>query len=181
MDSENCSCPLSQKPVQKRFLPQKGASLSVEGVFAKKFLRCGSEIAPDPRRGNPVSPLPRVRRTINYWIGGLLGLLVLSGCKSDRLSERGQPFSAASINSMLHGLRSQFSHRRLDDRDLVPVRFLARTLSSGGLVSEIAPWCWGRSCLARVWALVADKAPSPFRAAIHSGKVPPRWGTMLAS
>ena len=52
------------------------------------------------RGGNPV-----VRRTMIYWIGGLLGLLVLSGCKSDRLSERGQPFSAASINSM-HGLRS---------------------------------------------------------------------------
>ena len=31
------------------------------------------------------------------------------------------------------------------------------------------------------WALVADKAPSPFRAAIHSGKVPPRWGAILAS
>ena len=31
------------------------------------------------------------------------------------------------------------------------------------------------------WALVADKAPSPFRAAIHSGKVPPRSGAMLAS
>jgi hypothetical protein len=59
----------------------------------------------EPRRGNPVSPLSRVRRTIIYWVGGLLGLLVLSGCKSDRLSERGQPFSAA-INSMLHGLRS---------------------------------------------------------------------------
>jgi hypothetical protein len=59
----------------------------------------------EPRRGNPVSPLPGVRRTIIYWIGGLVGLLVLSGCKSDRLSERGQPFSAA-INSMLHGLRS---------------------------------------------------------------------------
>src|SRR4051794_27489719 len=34
LDSENYSCPLSQKPVQKRFLPQKGGSLSVEGVFA---------------------------------------------------------------------------------------------------------------------------------------------------
>jgi hypothetical protein len=53
-----------------------------------------------------VLPLPRIRRTSIYWIGGLLGLLVLSGCKSDRLSERGQPFSAASINSMLHGSRS---------------------------------------------------------------------------
>jgi hypothetical protein len=53
----------------------------------------------EPRGDNPVSPLPRVRRTLIYWIAGLLGLLVLSGCKSDRLSERGQPFSAA-INSM---------------------------------------------------------------------------------
>jgi hypothetical protein len=60
----------------------------------------------EPGPGNPVSPLPRVRRTLICWIGGLLGLLVLSGCKSDRLSERGQPFSAALINSMLHGLRS---------------------------------------------------------------------------
>jgi hypothetical protein len=60
----------------------------------------------EPRRDNSVSPLPRVRRTLIYWIGGLLGLLVLSACKSDRLGERSQPFSAASINSMLHGLRS---------------------------------------------------------------------------
>jgi hypothetical protein len=57
-------------------------------------------------RDNPVSPLPRVRRILIFWIGGLLGLLVLSGCKSDRLSERGQPFSDASISSILHGLRS---------------------------------------------------------------------------
>jgi hypothetical protein len=60
----------------------------------------------EPRRDNPVSPLPRVRRTIIYGIGALLGLLVLSGCKSDRLSDQGQQFSAASINSMLHRLRS---------------------------------------------------------------------------
>jgi hypothetical protein len=58
-----------------------------------------------PRHCNPVPSLPHVRRTMIYWIGGLLGLLVLSGCKSDRLSERGQSFSAASINSM-QGLRS---------------------------------------------------------------------------
>src|SRR5262249_33265515 len=42
----------------------------------------------EPRRDNSVSALPRVRRTLIYWIGGLLGLLVLSACKSDRLSER---------------------------------------------------------------------------------------------
>jgi hypothetical protein len=45
------------------------------------------------RRDNSMSPLPRVQRTLIYWIGGLLGLLVLSGCKSDRLSEQAQPFS----------------------------------------------------------------------------------------
>ena len=60
----------------------------------------------EPRRDNSVSPLPRVRRTLIYWIGGLLGLLVLSGCKSDRFGEWGQPFSAASINSTLYELRS---------------------------------------------------------------------------
>ena len=44
MDSENCSCPPSQKRVQKRFL--KGGSLSVwEGVFAKKNLRAGEDSA----------------------------------------------------------------------------------------------------------------------------------------
>ena len=43
LDSENCSCPLSQKPAQKRFLPQKGGSLSVEGVFEKKFSGAGED------------------------------------------------------------------------------------------------------------------------------------------
>ena len=33
LNSENCSCPLSQKPAQKRFLPQKGGSLSDGGRF----------------------------------------------------------------------------------------------------------------------------------------------------
>ena len=42
------------------------------------WLNC-MKSTPDPRRGNPVSPLPPVQRTIIYWIGGLLGLLVLSG------------------------------------------------------------------------------------------------------
>jgi hypothetical protein len=36
LDSENCFCPLSQKPVQKWFCPERG-SLSVKGVFEKKF------------------------------------------------------------------------------------------------------------------------------------------------
>jgi hypothetical protein len=45
LDSENCSCPLCQKPVQKWFLPQKGGSLSVEGVFAKKFSGAGEDSA----------------------------------------------------------------------------------------------------------------------------------------
>jgi hypothetical protein len=40
LDSENCSCPLSQKRVQKRFAPERG-SLSVEGVFAKKISGAG--------------------------------------------------------------------------------------------------------------------------------------------
>ena len=34
------SCFFSQKPVQKRFLPQKGGSLFVEGIFAEKDFRC---------------------------------------------------------------------------------------------------------------------------------------------
>jgi hypothetical protein len=55
---------------------------------------------------NPVTPFPQVRRTAIYWIGGLLGLVVLAGCRSDRLNEHGQPFSAASINSILYALRS---------------------------------------------------------------------------
>jgi Terminase large subunit, endonuclease domain len=41
LDSENCSCPLSQKPVQKRFLPRKGVAFSAGGVFEKKIFRCG--------------------------------------------------------------------------------------------------------------------------------------------
>jgi hypothetical protein len=32
--------PLSRKPIQKRFLSQKGGSLSVKGVFAKNFFSC---------------------------------------------------------------------------------------------------------------------------------------------
>jgi len=60
----------------------------------------------EPRCDNPVSPRPRAPRTLIYWVGGLLGLLVLSGCKSDRFGEWGQPFSAASINSTLYELRS---------------------------------------------------------------------------
>jgi hypothetical protein len=57
-------------------------------------------------KNEPVTPFPQVRRTAIYWIGGLLALVVLAGCRSDRLNERGQPFSAASINSTLHALRS---------------------------------------------------------------------------
>ena len=52
----------------------------------------------EPRRGNPVSPLPPVRKTTIYWIGGLLGLLILSGCKSDRLSEQGQSFCVDQLD-----------------------------------------------------------------------------------
>jgi hypothetical protein len=38
------------------------------------------------RRDNPMVLLSRVAI---YWIGGLLGLVVLAGCKSDRLNDRG--------------------------------------------------------------------------------------------
>jgi hypothetical protein len=77
LDSENCSCPLSQKPVQKRFLPQKGGSLSVGGVFAKKFrvrekiplstLAFGCSHALVPRR-------LRSRQPHSSLISGLLGV-----------------------------------------------------------------------------------------------------------
>jgi hypothetical protein len=50
------------------------------------------------RHDNPTVMLSRIAI---YWIGGLLGLVVLAGCKSDRLNERGEPFSEASVNSML--------------------------------------------------------------------------------
>src|SRR5262249_41586070 len=40
LDSENCSCPLSRKPAQKRFLPHKGGSLCVKDVFAKEKFWC---------------------------------------------------------------------------------------------------------------------------------------------
>src|SRR5262245_35262570 len=108
-----------------------GAGGAAGGAHSVVFPRRGKAMSEAPRRGNPVPPLPRVRRTMIYWIGGLLGLLVLSGCKSDRLSE---PFSAA-INSMLQGRCGLIcAHHCLDDRDLVPVRFLARSLSSGARV-----------------------------------------------
>jgi hypothetical protein len=39
LDSENCLCPLSQKPVQKWFLPPiKGVAFLMETVFEKNFL-----------------------------------------------------------------------------------------------------------------------------------------------
>jgi hypothetical protein len=46
------------------------------------------------RHDNP-TVLPS--RVAIYWIVGLLGLVVLAGCKSDRLNERGQPFSEANL------------------------------------------------------------------------------------
>jgi hypothetical protein len=39
-------------------------------------------------------------RVAIYWIGGLLGLVVLAGCKSERLNDRGS-LPEASMNSML--------------------------------------------------------------------------------
>ena len=38
MDSENCSCPLSQKPVQKWFCPIKGVAFVWKTFLQKKFL-----------------------------------------------------------------------------------------------------------------------------------------------
>jgi hypothetical protein len=49
-----------------------------------------------PRHDNPV-----LSRVSIYWIGVLLGLVVLAGCKSDRLNDRGQSFSETSANTML--------------------------------------------------------------------------------
>jgi hypothetical protein len=46
------ACPLSQKPVRKRFLPQKGGGLSVEGVFAKKISGAGEDSALGLSRGS---------------------------------------------------------------------------------------------------------------------------------
>jgi hypothetical protein len=164
------------KTCPKTVCPRKGVAFLSKAFFAKKNLRCGSEIAPDPRRGNPVSPLPRVRRTIIYWIGGLLG-----SCQavSRIVSASGVSRSLRRSTRCCTGCGLNSSHRRLDDRDLVPVRFLARSLSSGG--SRLLRGVGGALAGARLGPCVADKAPSPFRAAIHSGKVPPRSGAMLAS
>ena len=71
----------SPKNLSKNGLPQKGGSLSGEGIFAKKISECGSEIAPEPQRGNPMSPLPRV--AIIYWIGGLPPGATSGDCRSD--------------------------------------------------------------------------------------------------
>jgi hypothetical protein len=43
LDSENYSCPLSQKPVQKWFLPRNGVAFLTEDVFAKKFSGAGED------------------------------------------------------------------------------------------------------------------------------------------
>jgi hypothetical protein len=37
LDSKNYSCPLSRKPAQKRFLPQKGGAVLWKAFLAKKF------------------------------------------------------------------------------------------------------------------------------------------------
>ena len=37
MDSENCSCPLSQKPVPKRFAPEKEVAFLWKAFLQKKF------------------------------------------------------------------------------------------------------------------------------------------------
>jgi hypothetical protein len=78
LDSENCSCPFSQKPVQKRFLPQEGGSLSVEGIFAKKIFRRGRRFRCRRLRSTAVTRLwPRgIRspRPHSSLINGLLGV-----------------------------------------------------------------------------------------------------------
>jgi hypothetical protein len=86
----------------------------------------------EPRRDNPVSPLPRVRRTIIYWIGGLLSLLVLSL----QVGSSQRAGSAVLCGDQLDAARAAvlIPPITLDDRDLVPVRFLVRSLSSGGRV-----------------------------------------------
>src|SRR5262245_8976934 len=43
LDSENCSCPLFQKPAQKRFLPPERGSLFCGRRFCKKIFGAGTD------------------------------------------------------------------------------------------------------------------------------------------
>ena len=45
LDSENCSCPLSQKPVQKRFLPRKGMIAFLWKAFLQKNFQVRKRIS----------------------------------------------------------------------------------------------------------------------------------------
>ena len=78
LEIKNHSCSLSQEPVQKRFLPQKGGSLSAEGAFAKKFSGAGSRFRCRRLRSAAVTRLwprgLRSRRPHSSLISGLLGL-----------------------------------------------------------------------------------------------------------
>jgi len=48
------------------------------------------------RHDNPVSPPRCALRTVIYWIGCLLGLVVLAGCRSDRLNDLIPPITCVN-------------------------------------------------------------------------------------
>jgi hypothetical protein len=79
LDSENCSCPLSQKPVQKRFA-QKGGGLFCGRRFRKKIFRCEKRFRCRRLRSAAVTRLwPRGLRSRRphsslIIVSGLLGL-----------------------------------------------------------------------------------------------------------
>jgi hypothetical protein len=58
LDSENCSCPLSQKRVQKRFLPQKGVAF-LWGAFVQKNFQVREKILLSALEGPPMSSMGR--------------------------------------------------------------------------------------------------------------------------
>ena len=106
MDSENCSCPLSQKPVQKRFLPQQRGSLSVEGVFAKKIFRCGRGFRCRRLRSAAVTRLwPRLglRRGWCIHIAWLSGHVSPPATRSRRTRAAALPRSAAAKQDCAFG------------------------------------------------------------------------------
>jgi hypothetical protein len=106
LDSENCSCPLSQKPVQKRFLPQQRGSLSVEGVFAKKIFRCGRGFRCRRLRSAAVTRLwPRLglRRGWCIHIAWLSGHVSPPATRSRRTRAAALPRSAAAKQDCAFG------------------------------------------------------------------------------
>ena len=93
LDSENCSCPLSHKRAQKRFLPQKGGGLSAERAFAKKFSGAGedSDVVAGaqrwPRRSSAILDVRKVMRDYLLRGGahaGLVGGIVGPGLSGRR-------------------------------------------------------------------------------------------------